>query len=143
MSLQNAPQTQQSGISLSPLTALPRFLFNTCVAFNRPRTQGNGVYTSCCFLPGTTQAITVTSIGEVGDKATILSSLAGQCHGGVRFQAKLSTKVLRFLVAVLSCLELVPSTLGLPQSVLHNYRTTIFLHYCFGCFPDMQDRRLG
>lgn len=27
--------------------------------------QGNGVYTSCCFLPGTTQAITVSSIGEV------------------------------------------------------------------------------
>ncbi|CBJ27265.1 flagellar associated protein [Ectocarpus siliculosus] len=27
--------------------------------------KGNGVYTSCCFLPGTTQAITVTSIGEI------------------------------------------------------------------------------
>ncbi|CAM9695874.1 unnamed protein product [Ectocarpus sp. 12 AP-2014] len=27
--------------------------------------KGNGVYTSCCFLPGTAQAITVTSIGEI------------------------------------------------------------------------------
>ncbi|CAM9977972.1 unnamed protein product [Scytosiphon promiscuus] len=27
--------------------------------------KGNGVYTSCCFLPGTTQAITVTSVGEI------------------------------------------------------------------------------
>ncbi|CAM9642998.1 unnamed protein product [Hapterophycus canaliculatus] len=27
--------------------------------------KGNGVYTSCCFLPDTTQAITVTSVGEI------------------------------------------------------------------------------
>lgn len=111
MPLRNAPQTQKSGISLSTSTGLFRFLFHTCVAFHRPRTQGNGVYTSCCFLPGTTQAITVTSIGEVGDKATILSSLAGQRRGGMRFQAKLSKRILRFLVAVLPCLQLLPSTL--------------------------------
>lgn len=37
--------------------------------------QGNGTYTSCCFLPGTTQAITVTSTGEVRHTMKMFPSL--------------------------------------------------------------------
>lgn len=48
------------------------------ITLDRTLSQGCGIYTSCCFLPGATQAVTVTSNGEVGAQFTHFRSLFGR-----------------------------------------------------------------